>query len=162
LRRVGLGRVGGIDILGNNAGGPLFQSQFTNVRETGWQRVLDLNLGGVFRVCQQVGARMVKRRSGTIVNIATVLPTRAWPAIATYSAAKAGVLRLTQSLAVEWGPAGVRVNALCPGWIRNRDSASLPGGFSARHARHRSCPVAPWGEVEDGVGAAIWLASDAS
>ncbi|MGH2352783.1 MAG: SDR family NAD(P)-dependent oxidoreductase [Chloroflexota bacterium] len=154
--------LGPIDVLVNNAGGPLFQAPFLEVREEGWNRILDLNLTSVFRFSQQVGGRMVERQSGSIVNVASVLPTRVWPAIAGYSAAKAGVLSLTQTLAVEWGGAGVRVNALCPGWIRTGLNRAYTDDRARAATAIDAVPLARWGEPDDLIGPAIWLASNAS
>ena len=97
---------------------------------------------------------MVAQQRGSIINIASILPTRAWPALAAYTAAKAALLNLTQSMATAWGDAGVRVNALCPGWIRtdlNRVYLDDP----ARTAAIDAVPLARWGDVDDLVGAAI-------
>ena len=153
--------LGNVDVLVNCAGGPLFQAPILDVREEGWERTLDLNLTSVLRLSQQVGAQMVAQQRGSIINIASILPTRAWPALAAYTAAKAALLNLTQSMATAWGDAGVRVNALCPGWIRtdlNRVYLDDP----ARTAAIDAVPLARWGDVDDLVGAAIWLASDAA
>lgn len=154
--------LGPIDILVNNAGGPLFQAPFLEVREEGWNRVLELNLTSVFRFCQCLGGRMVERRSGSIINIASVLPTRVWPAIASYSVAKSAVLTLTQTLAVEWGGAGVRVNAICPGWVKTALNEAYLKHPVATATAVDAVPIARWGEVDDLVGTVIWLASQAS
>jgi NAD(P)-dependent dehydrogenase (short-subunit alcohol dehydrogenase family) len=152
----------GIDIVVNAAGGPLFQSPINEIQEPGWQRVIDLNLTSVLRVSQAVGRRMLERRAGSIVNIASLLPTRAWPAVAAYSAAKSAVLSLTQSMAVEWGASGVRVNALCPGWIRTSLNQPYLANPDLGSTAIDGTPLRRWGEVDDITGAVIWLASDAS
>lgn len=154
--------LGPIDVLVNGAGGPLFQAPIGAVRAEGWAAALDLNLTSVLHLSQRVGSRMVERGSGSIINVASVLPTRAWPAIAAYSAAKAGVLSLTQSLAVEWGSAGVRVNALCPGWIRTSLNGPYLENPALAETAIEAVPLAHWGEADDLAGAAIWLASDAA
>ncbi len=154
--------LGPIDVLVNAAGGPLFQSPVLAVREEGWDRVIDLNLTSVLRFSQQVGRRMIERGTGSIINVASVLPTRAWPAIASYSAAKMGVLSLTQSMAVEFGRDGVRVNALCPGWIRTTLNEPYLENAGVAETAIDAVPLARWGEVDDLTGAAIWLASDAA
>lgn len=154
--------LGPIDVLVNGAGGPVFQAPILEIQPEGWQRVIDLNLTSVLHVCRHVGGRMVERRSGSIINIASLLPTRAWPAVAGYSAAKAGVISLTQAMAVEWGPAQVRVNAICPGWIRT--SLNQPYLANAKRAATaiEGVPLARWGDTEDITGTVLWLASDAS
>jgi NAD(P)-dependent dehydrogenase (short-subunit alcohol dehydrogenase family) len=154
--------LGKIDVLVNAAGGPLFQSPVADIQEPGWQRVIDLNLTSVLRVSQAVGCRMLEQRGGSIINIASLLPTRAWPAVAAYSAAKSAVLSLTQSMAVEWGAYGVRVNALCPGWIRTSLNQPYLANVDLAATAIEGTPLGRWGEVEDVVGTVIWLASDAS
>ena len=154
--------LGGLDVLVNSAGGPLFQAPVLEMREEGWERTLDLNLTSVLRLCQHVGARMVAQQSGSVINIASLLPTWAWPALAAYSAAKTAVLNLTQNLAVAWGNAGVRVNALCPGWVRTGINRRYLDDPVQAATAVDAVPLARWGEVDDLVGAAIWLASDAA
>ena len=152
----------GIDVLVNNAGGPLFHAAITDVREDGWQRVLDLNLTSVLRLCQQCGTRMVARGSGSIINIASVLPTRSWPAVAAYSAAKAGVLNLTSSLATAFGPDGVRANAICPGWVRTDTNWDYLADAVTATTAVDAVPMGRWADPADVAGTAVWLASDAA
>ncbi|MGA7668825.1 MAG: glucose 1-dehydrogenase [Nitrolancea sp.] len=154
--------LGRIDVLVNAAGGPMFQSPIADIQQAGWQRVIDLNLTSVLRVSQAISARMLEQRSGSIINIASLLPTRAWPAVAAYSAAKSAVLSLTQSMAVEWGAHGVRVNALCPGWIQTLLNQPYMANPTIEATAIEGTPLGRWGEVEDVAGAALWLASDAS
>jgi NAD(P)-dependent dehydrogenase (short-subunit alcohol dehydrogenase family) len=103
-------------VLVNNAGGPVFNASVLELRDEGWQRLVDLNLTSVFRFCRVAGRAMVARGRGSVVNAASVVANRPWPALAAYTAAKAGVLSVTQVLALEWGAAGVRANAITPGW----------------------------------------------
>jgi NAD(P)-dependent dehydrogenase (short-subunit alcohol dehydrogenase family) len=154
--------LGRIDVLVNNAGGPVFNAPFLEIQERGWQRVIDLNLTSVFRLCQRVGAGMVARGSGSVINVASVVANRPWPALAAYSAAKAGVLSLTQTLAQEWGAAGVRVNAICPGWVMTDVNRTFLGDDRSLRLAIESVPLARCAEPEDISGVAIWLASDAS
>ena len=154
--------LGPIDVLVNNAGGPVFQSAFLGVREEGWRRVVDLNLTSVFRLCQLVGRDMVRRGGGSIINISSVAAARPWPPIAAYSVAKAGVVTLTQALASEWGGAGVRVNVVSPGWIRTEINRAYLENDALAQLALLAVPLGRWGEPEDVVGAALWLASEAS
>ena len=153
---------GAIDVLVNNAGGPVFQAPFLEVREEGWAKVLDLNLTSVLRMCQQCGRHMVNRGAGSIITIASVVPSRVWPAITPYSTAKAAVVHLTQSLAVEWGACGVRVNAVCPGWIRTTTNQAYLRDQETADMTIDAVPLGRWGEREDLTGAVVWLASDAA
>jgi NAD(P)-dependent dehydrogenase (short-subunit alcohol dehydrogenase family) len=154
--------LGYLDILVNNAGGPVFQSPFLEMREEGWNKIVDLNLNSVFRVCQQVGRRMVERRAGSIINIASTLPTRFWPSISGYSSAKAGVINLSQNLAVEWGGAGVRVNVVCPGWIKTQLNQLYLSNPARAELAIDNVPLERWGETDDLAGVVIWLASEAA
>ena len=154
--------MGSIDVLVNNAGGPLFHAPLLAVREQGWQRVLDLNLTSVLRFSQLAGTHMLATGRGSIINIASMLPSRSWPAIAAYSAAKAAVLNLTASLATAWGPHGVRANAICPGWVATDTNRSYTDHPAAAATAVDAVPLGRWAEPDDLVGTALWLASDAS
>jgi 2-deoxy-D-gluconate 3-dehydrogenase len=155
-------RLGRIDVLVNNAGGPLFNALALEIRDEGWERLIALNLTSVFRFCQAVGRGMVARGRGSVINVSSVAGSRPWPALAAYSAAKAGVLSLTQVLALEWGEAGVRVNAICPGWVMTDINERFLADAAARSLALDAVPLRRLGQVEDVVGAALWLASDAS
>ena len=154
--------LGRIDVLVNNAGGPVFNAPFLAIREEGWHRLLDLNLTSVFRFSQRVGAGMVARGNGSVINIVSVAANRPSPALAGYSAAKAAVLSLTQTLAQEWANAGVRVNAICPGWVMTDINRKFLAEDEATATAVTSVPMRRLGEPEDIIGAAVWLASDAA
>jgi 2-deoxy-D-gluconate 3-dehydrogenase len=154
--------LGGLDVLVNAAGGPMFQAPAAEVRDNGWDRVIELNLTSVFRMCREVGARMVARGSGSIINFGSVLPTKVWPAIIAYGAAKAAVVNLTQALAADWGEAGVRVNAICPGWTRTAINDAYLRNSAQMETTIDSVPLGRWGDAGDMLGTALWLASDAS
>ena len=153
---------GGIDVLVNNAGGPLFNAPFLDMRESGWHKVIELNLTSVMRVSQAVGTYMRDQRSGSVINITSPSTFRPWPAITAYGAAKAAVLNLTQALAQEWAPYGIRVNAISPGWIRTEINRVFTENETAAATTARDVPLGRWGEPEDIAGAALWLASDAA
>jgi NAD(P)-dependent dehydrogenase (short-subunit alcohol dehydrogenase family) len=157
-----LAEFGRIDILVNNAGGPLFNAAFLDMRPDGWNRLLDLNLTSVATCCRAVGAHMVGRGTGTIINMGSPATLRPWPAIAAYSAAKAAVLNLTQVLAQEWAQSGVRVNIISPGWIKTDVNEAFAKNQQASEQICNDVPLGRWGTVEDVIGAAIWLASDAA
>jgi NAD(P)-dependent dehydrogenase (short-subunit alcohol dehydrogenase family) len=157
-----LGRLGGIDILVNNAGGTRFMAPVLTTREEGWDKAINLNLKSVFLFCQKVGAHMVGRGSGSVINVSSVGGLHASPTLSYYGAAKAGVVNLTQTLAMEWGHAGVRVNALCPGWVKTELNRNLWGEDPAlAESTVANVPLGRWGETSDIVGPAIYLASDA-
>jgi NAD(P)-dependent dehydrogenase (short-subunit alcohol dehydrogenase family) len=110
-------RYGRIDVVVNNAGianiGPAEDMDVAT-----WRRVLDVNLTGPFLVSQAFGRMMLAQRSGSIVNIASVAGLRGVADRSAYNASKHGLVGLTRTLAAEWGGRGVRVNAVCPGWVK--------------------------------------------
>ncbi len=154
--------LGHLDVVMNNAGGNNFMSPFVSMRMSGFDKVLRLNLQSTAYVCQAAGPHLLERKAGSVINVASVAGVRGTPFMAHYGAAKAAVLSLTRSLAMEWAWAGVRVNALLPGWVetdltqfaRNEDGleASLIGAV----------PMQRWATVEEIAGPAVFLASDAS
>jgi len=155
-----LAELGALDVLVNNAGGPLFNAPFLEIRPEGWSRALELNLTSVVGFCQAAGAHMVKRGSGSVINVDSIGADHPGPLVAPYCAAKAAVVNLTATLAQEWGPAGVRVNAIAPGWVRTEINRRVYD--RDRDAVAVRIPLRRWGEPEDVVGVAVWLASDAS
>ncbi len=108
---------GAADVLVNNAGISLIMPAEDTTAEQ-WQRVMDINLLGPFLLCKHLGRQMLERRSGSIVNVASVAGLRGIIHRAAYNASKHGLIGLTRTLAGEWGGRGVRVNAVCPGWIK--------------------------------------------
>jgi 2-deoxy-D-gluconate 3-dehydrogenase len=146
----------------NNAGGPVFNAPFLDTRPEGWRRVVELNLFSVVGFCHAVGAQMVERRTGSVINIGTMGAAHPAPMVAAYCAAKAAVINLTVVLAQEWGAAGVRVNAISPGWIDTPLNAALIERPAVAEAIARRIPLQRWGEPADLTEAAVWLASDAS
>jgi NAD(P)-dependent dehydrogenase (short-subunit alcohol dehydrogenase family) len=153
---------GHIDILVNNAGGPVFNAAFLETRPEGWARLIDLNLNSVAACCRTVGAHMVERGTGSVINMGSPATFRPWPAIGAYSAAKAAVLNLTQVLAQEWARSGVRVNIISPGWIRTDVNEAFNASPRASEQICDTVPLGRWGEIDDILGAVIWLASDAA
>ena len=155
-------RLGHLDVVVNNAGGSSFMVPFLDLRLSGWEKVLRLNLDATMRICQAAGAHMTARGGGSVINIASVAGLAAAPFLAPYGAAKAAVVSLTKTLASEWGRTGVRVNALCPGWTAtelNRVLWDSPDGGEATIA---SVPMGRWAKPEEMAGPAIFLASEAS
>lgn len=153
--------LGPLDVVVNNAGIAL-TAPALKVEEDDWARVIETNLSGVFRVAQAAGARMAARgEGGSIVNIASILGLGGASLLASYSAAKAGVINLTRTLALEWAKSGVRVNTLAPGYIEtdiNRDTLHSPAGEIMR----KKIPQRRFGLPQDLDGALLLLASDAS
>ena len=151
---------GAADVLVNNAG----VSMIAPAEETTaaqWQRAMNVNLLGPFLLCKYLGAQMLQRRTGSIVNVASVAGLAGISHRSAYCASKHGLLGLTRALAAEWGGRGVRVNAVCPGWIKTEmdtaDQAS--GAYSQRDIVNRA-PMARFAQPQD-VAAAIAFLSDA-
>jgi NAD(P)-dependent dehydrogenase (short-subunit alcohol dehydrogenase family) len=157
-----IGKLGQLDIVVNNAGGSNFVVPFLDMRLSGWDKVMRLNLDATMWICQAVGAHMTARGTGSVINIASVAGVAAAPFLAPYGAAKAAVVSLTRTLASEWGRSGVRINALCPGWTAtelNRNLWDSPDGGQATIA---NVPMGRWGKAEELAGPAVFLASEAS
>ncbi len=154
--------LGAIDIVVNNAGGTAFRVPFTDLRFEGWTKVLRLNTESVVHVCQAVAPHLLARGSGSVINVSSIAAFGGTPGLTPYGASKAAALSLTRSLAMEWGSAGVRVNALCPGWTATELNRSLWQDETTSAQMTATIPMGRWGRPEDMAGAAVFLASDAS
>jgi NAD(P)-dependent dehydrogenase (short-subunit alcohol dehydrogenase family) len=154
--------LGYIDIVVNNAGGSNFMVPFRDLRLTGWDKLIQLNLSSAVYVCHAFAGHMLDRGKGSVINVASVAGVASAPLMSPYGAAKAALISLTKSLAVEWGAGGVRVNALCPGWTATDLNRALWEDPVAGPATISNVPMGRWGNPEEMAGAAIFLASDAS
>jgi NAD(P)-dependent dehydrogenase (short-subunit alcohol dehydrogenase family) len=155
-------QLGHVDIVVNNAGGSNFMVPFLDLRLPGWDKLLQLNLTSAVYVCHAIGRHLAERGRGSVINVASVAGLTASPLVSPYGAAKAGLIALTRTLAVEWAAAGVRVNALCPGWTATELNRNLWGDEAASKATIASVPMRRWGRAEEMTGPALFLASDAS
>jgi NAD(P)-dependent dehydrogenase (short-subunit alcohol dehydrogenase family) len=154
--------LGQLDVVVNNAGGTNFAVPFLDMRISGWEKVLRLNLDSTVYVCQAVGAHMRERGRGSVINVASVAGMSGSPGLTPYGAAKAAVISLTKTLAVEWAASGIRVNALCPGWTATELNRDLWDGPDGGRATVAAVPMRRWGRAEEMAGPAVFLASDAS
>lgn len=154
--------LGSLDVLVNNAGGSSYMGPFTDLRFSGWEKTMRLNVDSIVHLSQAVGRHMLERGSGSVVNVASVAGLTATPALAAYGASKAAVISLTKTLAMEWGPAGVRVNALCPGWTKTDLNSDLWGDEQLGAAMVQPTALKRWAVAEEMVGPVVFLASDAS
>jgi NAD(P)-dependent dehydrogenase (short-subunit alcohol dehydrogenase family) len=152
---------GGVEILVNSAG-TTKRTPTLKVSDSEWNNSLDTNLNGTFRACQIFGRKMIERKYGRIINIASIASIVALYEVAAYSAGKAAVASLTQSLAVEWARHGVCVNAIVPGVFRTDLNAKLLEGTPRAQEFLMRTPMARFGKLEELVGAAVFLASDAA
>ena len=154
---------GHLDVLVNNAGiGAPVAAEDEPI--DGFRQVVDVNLTGLFLLSQLAGRHMIERRSGTIVNLASVLGLVGSAPIkqASYCATKGAVVNLTRELGVQWARKGVRVNALAPGWFPSEMTELMFTDEGANSYMMRNCPMARAGEPPELDGALLFLASDAS
>lgn len=149
--------LGRIDILVNNAG-ITRDTLLLRMKEEDWDAVLNTNLKGVFNCTKAAVKYMAKQRSGTIVNISSVVALMGNAGQANYAAAKAGILGFTRSVAKEMAARGIRVNAVTPGFIKTDMTSVLPEKVVA--AMEASIPLARLGEPEDIAKAVLFLVSD--
>jgi NAD(P)-dependent dehydrogenase (short-subunit alcohol dehydrogenase family) len=152
---------GKVDILVNSAGRTK-RAPTLDFSEPDWNIIMDTNLTGTLRTCQIFGRHMIERRSGAIVNIASLGADVGMYEVAAYCASKAGVSSLTQSLAIEWARFGVRVNAIVPGVIPTPLNQKLLDGTPRGQEWLVRIPMHRFGTPEEIAGAAVFLASDAA
>jgi gluconate 5-dehydrogenase len=152
---------GKIDILVNNAGCNV-RKPALEVTWEDWNLVLDTNLRGTFFVAQAVAKRMIPRRYGRIINIGSVTSVFGYAGITPYCASRGGVKQLTMSLADDWGPYGITVNCLAPGWFKTQQNRVLYDNKEWVEYLCDRIPLKRPGQPSDLEGAVVFLASDAS
>lgn len=153
---------GRVDVLVNNAGGTVFRRTLETDLAF-WDSTIRENLTSVYICCRIFGEAMVKQGAGNIINTSSIAGTGPVPRIAAYGAAKAGVISLTRTLAVEWAEHNIRVNSISPGVVLTPLTTQLsPLNTPYRQAQIKRIALGRHGKPEDMVGAAIFLASEAS
>lgn len=152
---------GKVDILVNCAG-ITQRTPILDMPESDWNAILETNLNGTLRACQVFGRHMIERKYGRIINICSLSSFVAIFEVAAYAASKSAVASLTKSLAIEWARYGVCVNGLVPGVFRTALNASLLDGTPRGQEFLTRTPAARFGELEELVGSAVFLASDSA
>ena len=156
-----LERHGKIDILVNNAGCNI-RKPALDVTWEDWNTILDTNLRGPFFVAQAVARHMVPRRYGRIVNIGSVTSVAGYAGLGPYGASRGGTRQLTMSLADDWGPHGITVNCLAPGWFKTAQNAVMYENAEWVAYLTDKIPLRRPGQPDDLAGTVVFLSSDAS
>lgn len=156
-----LAKFGKIDILVNNAG-VLRTGNAEELHKEDWDKVIDVNLTGQFLCAQAVGQQMIKQKSGKIINISSIAGLSGYASSVPYSASKAGVISLTQTLAAEWGKYNINVNAICAGVFATDMTDEYLKDEEFKDMIKTKVPLGRYAESEEIVGTAIYLASKAS
>lgn len=153
--------VGPIDILVNNAGIQI-RNPLEEFKEEDWRLIIDINLTGAFLTSKAVVQGMMKRMSGKIINICSVQSELARPGIAPYTASKGGLKMLTRAMATDWGKYNIQVNGIAPGYFKTEMTKPLYTDEKFDNWLRSRTPSNRWGNPEELIGAAVFLASKAS
>jgi gluconate 5-dehydrogenase len=154
-------REGPIDILVNNAG-TQFRAPLENFPAEQWDRLLATNISSVFHVSQAVARHMIPRGAGKIINIASVQSELARPSIAPYTATKGAVRNLTRGMCADWARHGLQINAIAPGYFRTPLNEVLANDRDFTAWLEKRTPAGRWGNVEELIAAAVFLAGPGS
>lgn len=153
--------LGPIDVLINNAG-MQFRTALEDFPADKWEQLLTTNVSSVFYTGQAVARHMIGRGRGKIINIASVQAELARPGIAPYTATKGAVRNLTRGMCTDWAKHGLQINAIAPGYFKTPLNQALVNNPEFSAWLEKRTPAGRWGNVEELVGAAVFLASDAS
>ena len=153
--------IGVIDILVNNAG-IQHRAPLEDFPADAWERLININLSGVFHVSQAVAKYMIPRTQGKIINICSVLSQLGRPTVAPYAATKGGVAMLTKGMCADWAKYGIQINGIAPGYFATEMNKALVENKEFSDWLCKRTPAGRWGNVDELCGAAVFLASRAS
>ena len=154
-----VGQFGKIDILVNNAM-KIMPGKLEELPETSWDTTMNIGLKGAFMMSQACAKHMIPRKSGAIINIASIAGLFPYNWAGSYSVVKAGLIMLTKLQAMEWGPYNVRANAITPGYIRTPGTEAMYADPEIYEGRRKGVPMGRVGSGDDIAGPAVFLASD--
>ncbi|RUX92973.1 MULTISPECIES: SDR family oxidoreductase [unclassified Mesorhizobium] len=153
--------IGAIDILVNNAG-VQFRAPLEDFPEEQWERLFKTNVSGAFHAGKAVARNMIPRGKGKIINIGSVQSELARPNIAPYTATKGAIRNLTRGMCADWARYGLQINAIAPGYFRTEMNQALVDNPEFSGWLEKRTPAGRWGNVDELIGAAVFLASNAS
>jgi NAD(P)-dependent dehydrogenase (short-subunit alcohol dehydrogenase family) len=153
--------LGGLDVLVNNSG-IARTMPLAEATPDDWRAIVDVNLTGVFNGCRAVAPHLIARRSGKVINLASVLGAVGLPGYALYAATKGGVIALTRTLGVEWARHNIQVNAIAPGWFVTDMNEAAFADARVNERLTRDIPMRRTGRLEEIGPLAVFLASSAS
>ena len=154
-------QLGGLDILVNNAGVEEVRASL-EVDEELWDRILDTNLKGAFFTAQAAAKIMKEHGRGAIINVCSLTSEAGIPTAVPYGSSKSGLLGMTRALAAEWASMGIRVNAIAPGYFRTQLTEAFYASDDWQQSMTKKIPLKRFGQLDDLVGAAVYLCSEAS
>jgi 2-deoxy-D-gluconate 3-dehydrogenase len=156
-----LNEFGKLDILVNDAG-IIRRTPAIDVTERDWDEIMSINAKATYFLAQAVGRDMMKRKSGKIINVASLLSIQGGIFVPAYAASKGAVAQITKALANEWAQYGINVNAIIPGYMETNNTLALRKDPVRSRAILDRIPAGRWGVPEDLAGAVVFLASSAS
>ncbi|HEX6208170.1 MAG TPA: SDR family NAD(P)-dependent oxidoreductase [Actinomycetota bacterium] len=162
LVRRTIDELGGLDVLVNNAGAAPFLSTVESIRPEGFEKYFRVNFHSAFYATQAAASHLLEQGSGSVVNVASVAAFIASPGLTYYAGAKAALIAFTKTVAQEWAPHGIRVNAVAPGWIETDLNAYSRQDTGFVESTRAQIPMGRWGTAEEVAAVVRFLASDAA